>query len=362
MDSQSNYSSKGDDIQSVKAESATPSDSALSEKAATLIASSSSIFYALFILIVTVDSLPLRLLDPLWLIQTATSLTNTVSFPLAGLFFVHIAGALAPLNSSINQRRMLLSRLAAWAALAYLLLIPLLGFAVWRGIANVQQESARQISGVSRNADRLIAAIDRAKSSKELQGSMQRLQGPKISDQDLELPLDQIKTILTKLVFQLRQKFIAEIPRPNSEAYKPLYVQSLRASALALVSSIGFASLSWDSLKQQTLLQTLFGRQSGGIFGFKRGGLPRSIKKYLDDLKRSTSKDAVEAQRLSEWRRRQKDSDRAKKQLERSQSLRDREMKRNLAQQRKLSQQRERQRQLVEREARRNANKNNRNP
>jgi len=85
------------------------------------------------------------------------------------------------------------------------------------------------------------------------------------------------------------------------------------------------------------------------------------ISKQLDQFKRSSSTDAAAAQRLAEWRRRLKESDRAKKQAERSQSLRDRDMKRNLAQQRKLSQQREKKRQLAESEARRNANKNNRN-
>jgi hypothetical protein len=86
-----------------------------------------------------------------------------------------------------------------------------------------------------------------------------------------------------------------------------------------------------------------------------------SISKQLDKLKRSTSKDPAEAQRLADWRRLQKESNRAKKQAEQSNSLRDLEMKRNLAQQRKLSQQRERQQKLAESQARRNANKNNRN-
>jgi len=345
MDQQPNSSSKGIDVQAGAAGTAAPLHVALSDKAARLVVSASSVFYALFIVLVTADALPLRLLDPLWLIQTATSLTNTVSFPLAGLFFVHIAAALAPLNISINQRRMLLSRLAAWASLAYLLLIPLLGFAVWRGIANVQRESARQVSGVSRNADRLIAAIERAKTPKELQSSMEQLQGPKIGDQDLVIPLDQIKLSLKKIVFQLRQKFIADLPRPNSEAYKPLYVQALRASVLALVSSIGFAALSWQPLKEQSLLQSLLRPNRNAALS------PANWSKRLSPLLAPFKRYPSEESRKRFWFQRRDNEKRAS-------ALRHKEIKRNADKLRKVHQERERQRRLQElkreRERRRN--------
>jgi hypothetical protein len=260
---------------------------------------------------------------------------------LAGLFFVHIAAALAPLNISINQRRMRLSRLAAWTSLAYLLLIPLLGFAVWRGIANVERESARQVSEISRNADRLIAAIERANTSKELQSSMAQLQGPRIGEQELSIPLDQVKLSLKKIVLQLRAKFIEQLPKPTSEAFKPFYAQALRASALALMSSIGFAALSYDDLKQQTLLRSLFSKSPDP----NRGSFYRSLQKLIEKAGDATRKYAQRAEFLAILRRRQKDSDRAKVQHER-------EMKRNAEMQRKMAAVREKKRLQAERQAR----------
>lgn len=351
MDPQPSSNSERVDNQSVKAKSTAPNQGQVSDKAARLIANSSSIFYALFIVIVAVDALPLRLLDPLWFIQTATSLTNTVSFPLAGLFFLHISAALSPLNSAINQRLLLLSRLAVWAALAYLLLIPLLGFAVWRGIANVKQESARQISGVSRNADRLVAAIDRAKTAKELQSSMEQLQGPKIADQDFEIPLDQIKTRLKKIVSQLRQKFIAELPQPNSEAFKPIYVQAMRASALALVSSIGFASLSWDPLKQQTLLQKLLSPPNKA--SLSPAGLSKKITKAVTPLLAPFKPDPSKESRKRFWSQ-------LRDKEKRASAMRAKEIKRNAEKLRRAQQERERQRRLQERKRERERQRNRR--
>jgi len=336
----------------------------LTEDSARLLADGALALFAIYAVVVAFDILPPRLTDPLWLLTASTALVNAVSIPLAGVVFLHLAAAIAPYTNWIHQRRQRISRFAALASLGFLLIVPLLGFATWRGITNVNTATQKQSRAYTTNARRLLQVIDNSATSRELQQGMAALQGPQIRDQDLSQPLPVLKKAQSQIVKQVLAAYLNQLPKPDSAAFKTVYYQTLRTGALALVSSLAFAAVVWDPLRRQSLLQKLLGRSSGGISGLQReqGGLLRTINKYLEHLKRSTSKDAVEAQRLSEWRRRQKESDRAKKQVERSQSLRDREMKRNLAQQRKLSQQRERQRQLAEREARRNANRNNRNP
>ena len=333
----------------------------ITDRAARMILPASFGLFAIYAVVVGSDSFPLRLLDPLWMVTAATSLVNAVSIPLVGVALVHVAAALAPLDSVIDQRRRLISRLSALAALGFLLLLPLLSFAIWKGVSNVNQGVKLQAVALNRAAGKLIQAIDQASSPQDLQKKMVSLQGPPINDRDLVRPLAELKQTQKQIINQLVPNLISQIPKPTSDTYKPLYVQALRSALLSLVSSLAFASLAYDPLKQQTLLQRLIRPQSAGLSGRHRGGFFSRISKQLDQFKRSTSTDAAAAQRLAEWRRRQKESDRAKKQVERSQSLRDRDMKRNLAQQRKLSQQREKKRQLAESEARRNANKNNRN-
>ena len=316
--------------------------------------------FILYVVFVVADILPIRLLDPLWIITLAGTLCNTATLPLAGLAFLHLAAALNSASRTIEERRILASRLAAWAALGFLLLIPLIGYANWKGIANVRLANQRNIAAVNRKSAELTNQIRQASTAKDLQERMAKSQGPAIPTEALFLPLENLKKQSLLSVEVASKALRNQSVGPFSEGYLPIYKQSLRAMALALGAAFSFAAGAWNPRTNTTLLASLSSPLKS--LSLKPDSFFKILTKKLEELKRSTSKDAVEAQRLSEWRRRQKESDRAKKQLERSQSLREREMKRNLAQQRKLSQQRERQRQLVEREARRNANKNNRNP
>jgi hypothetical protein len=334
----------------------------LAGDSARLLSNAALALFAIYAVVVGFDNLPPRLADPLWLLSVSTALVNSVSIPLVGVVLLHVAASIAPQANSIQQRRQRFSRFARWAAFGFLLLLPLLGFATWRGITNVNTASQKQTAGLTRKANIILAAINNASSPEQLQRSMVELQGPLIRNEDLTQPLPALKKLGTVVVKQTLQTYLEQLPKPDSNAFKPLYIQILRTALLSLVSSLAFASLAYDPLKQKTLLQSLIRPQSAGISGLQRGGLFSTISKQLDQFKRSTSKDAAEAQQLADRRRSQKEANRAKKQAERSRSLRDQEMKRSLAQQRKLSQQREREQKLAERQARSNANKNNRNP
>ena len=313
----------------------------LSADSARLLADAALAMFALYAVVVAFDILPLRLADPLWLITASGALVNAVSIPLAGVVFLHLAAAIAPYTNWIHQRRQNISRLAAWAALGFLLLVPLLGFATWRGITNVNAASQRQTAGLTRSANALLAAINKASSPQELQRSMVALQGPQLRNEDLAQPLALLKNAETQLVKQALASSLSQIPKVDSSAYKPLYIQTLRTALLALVSSIAFAAVVWDPLKRQTLLRSLFSKSPDP----KRGGFYRSIQKQIEKAKQATRKDAQRAELQTIFRRRQKDLDRAK-------AEREREMKRNAEMQRKAAAVHERKRLQAERQAR----------
>jgi hypothetical protein len=313
----------------------------LSADSARLLADAALALFAIYAVVVAFDIFPLRLADPLWLITASSALVNAVSIPLAGVVFLHLAAAIAPYTNWIHQRRQNISRLAAWAALGFLLLVPLLGFATWRGIANVSAASQKQTAGYTRSAQNLLQAIDRAATPRELQQSMVKLQGPQISDQDLNQPLAVLKKAGTLLVKQALAASVSQLPKPDSQAYKPLYIQTLRTALLALVSSIAFAAVVWNPLKRQTLLRSVFSKSPKP----NRGSFYRSLQKLIEKAREATKKDAQRAEFLAILSRRQKDSDRAK-------AKRERAMKRNAEMQRKMAAVREKKRLQAERQAR----------
>ena len=212
--------------------------------------------FALFLVDVAAELLPPRPQDPLWLLQAATGFVNNLTIPLAGVLFLHLASALAPLKDLGELFRTWASRVATMLALFFLLLLPLLGFATWRGITNVQAAVQQEIKVINLNADRVRAAIRKASTPQELQQFMTQQKGPRVNVEEFNIPLATLKKSKLLLVDQVQASYTNKIPGIKSRRYYPIFMQTLRTSALALAGSAGFAALAWNPKRQQSLLRT----------------------------------------------------------------------------------------------------------
>jgi hypothetical protein len=312
----------------------------IGDKSARLILAASYALIAFFVLVNCFDGFPVRLLDPAWIIATASSLSNSVSIPIAGVGLAHVAAALAPLNTTIEQRRRLISRLSALAALGFLLMLPLLGFATWRGVYNVNRGAKLQIKAYNRMAGKLIGAIDVSSSPQDLQKKMVGLKGPQISDRDLERPLAELKQRQKQIIELTLRNSINQIPRPTSENFIPLYRQALRSALLSLVGSIAFAALAWNPIKEQSLLSSLFAKPPYP----NPNRFLMFIKKKLVEFKQSNLVDSDRSQTKALANRRQRES---RMEMIRQQ----REEKRNYEMKRKAAAERDRKEAQAERQA-----------
>lgn len=216
----------------------------------------------LYLLILGFDILPPRILDPLWMLTTASSLTNNISIPLVGMAMLHLAAFLAPINNRIQGRQAFFSRVALWACLGFLLLLPVIGFANWRGIRNVSTSNTQTVAQVKRNADRLIAEIEAASSPKDLQLRLGRLQGPVLPDSQLNQPLPLLKKQALTVINRLLNQYLGAIPNPKSEVYTEIYRQSLRTALMALLAAILSASVAWDPRSSNSILRQLLNTES----------------------------------------------------------------------------------------------------
>ena len=222
----------------------------------TVLISAALATFALFLVDVAAELLPPRPQDPLWLLQAATGFVNTLTIPLAGVLFLHLAAALAPLKDLGELCRTWASRVATMLALFFLLLLPLLGFATWRGITNVQAAVQQEVKLINLNADRVRVAIRKASTPKELQQSMAEQKGPRVSVEEFSIPLATLKKSKLLLVDQVQNYYMNQIPGVKSRRYYPIFMQTLRTSVLALAGSTGFAALAWNPKRQQSLLRT----------------------------------------------------------------------------------------------------------
>jgi hypothetical protein len=300
--------------------------------------------FALFLIFVLSDIFPLRLLDPLWMITLASTLCNTSSIALSGLGLVHLASALNPSSLPLYSRRVLCSRFAAWASLGFLMLLPLIGYANWKGIRNIETANKANISSVKRKADELKTQIKQSSTQRDLQERMAKFQGPALPNEVLTLPLERLKKQSLDSVQASVKAFENKISGPFSDEYLPIYKQSLRAAALGLVAFLGFAAGAWNPRTNTTALNSISSlfrispSKSSSILGLLVG-------KFIA-LKKSTVKDKVQSERFSMFRTRQKNSEIARQ-------VKEREMKRDIENQRRLAAAWEKKRLHDERQAKR---------
>jgi len=225
----------------------------------TVLVSAALATFAFFVVYVAADLLPPQPQDPLWLLKAATAFTNAFIIPVVGVLFLHLAAALSPLTDVGQRCRALASRAAILLALVFLLLLPILGFATWRGIANVKTASQQQIDQINRNAERVRVAIRKASSPKELQQFMVEQQGPQVTDEELNTSLAKLKQVKLLSVEQVKFYYVGQIPGIRTGAYEPIFIQTLRTAALTLAASLCFTSLAWNPNRQKSLLRLFLG-------------------------------------------------------------------------------------------------------
>lgn len=295
--------------------------------------------FALFLVGVAAELLPPQPQDPLWLLQVATGFVNTLTIPLAGVLFFHLAAALVPLNDMGELCRTWASRVATALALFFLLLIPLLGFATWRGMTNVQAAVQQEVKSINLNADRVRGAIRKASTPKELQRSMAEQNGPRVSVEEFNIPLATLKKSKLQLVDQVQNYYMNQIPGVKSRKYYPIFMQTLRTSALALVASTGFAALAWNPKRQQSLLRTFLevGARNKSRITSKFNSL-RPVpdeegrnSRLMQKSRNTQSQTMLRNKREMEQRERQQRSN-----FEKLMKAREKQQKKNLERQRKL--------------------------
>ena len=299
--------------------------------------------FALYIVYVAFDVLPFRLLDPAWMITFASALCNSSSLPLVGLALMHLANGFYPDSQLITSRRNLSARLAAWAALGFLMLLPLIGYANWRGIRNIELTNKANIAAINAKANQLKDQISKASTQRDLQERMAKFQGPALPNEALNMPLEQLKQQSLAVIQSSAKAFEVKTLGPFSEQYKPIYKLSLRAAAISLVAAVAFAAGAWNPRTNMTALSSITSPfqvsplKSGSIFNVFSSKV-KNIQNYLQN------KDN-ESKRIDHLRNNARNIEKLKYQQDLAQ-------KRNIDKQRKAAAALEKRRSQEERKAR----------
>jgi hypothetical protein len=216
---------------------------------------------------------PLRLADRQWQLGVLANLVANGSWILIGLVLLHLASMLEPRNRALSQRLMLWRRLAALAAVVYLLIAPLQVTITWLGVDASRNERERLISNSKTQLQSYRDALMGATNLNDLKERLGAIPGaPPLPKQASLLPYAEVRERLLLQVEQAESRFRQRLeslpPPPNT---LELGRQTARGAIASLMLALGFASGA----------EGLFGQASGGRNQFQW------IKQRLNLPKRS---------------------------------------------------------------------------
>jgi hypothetical protein len=250
----------------------------------------------LYGLVVLASILPPRLLDPAWQLRFTNALINNGFLALLGLALVHLAAYLDPANPHLQRRRDNFAALALAAVLGFLLLIPLQGYAVWRGIGNANSQQSSQLRQVTGRISAVRKAINSATSSQDLQRRLRGLQVPPLAAADLEQPLPVLRKSMLESLEQAEIRAGDQLRGIQPSGLWQIVQGSIRAVLSALVLVVGFAAFSRRRDWSMTLLQswlTRFDRRQGGSGRGRRRMFARHGRSKADDFLKSLCEEAT---------------------------------------------------------------------
>lgn len=209
----------------------------------------------LYVVAVLAAILPPRLTDPAWQLRLTSALISNGFSALLGLALLHLAAYLHPTNPHLGRRR---NDFAAWAlipVLGFLLVIPLQGYAVWRGISTANNEQNSQLLGVNRRIAAVREAINTSSSTQELQQRLAALRVPPLSAPDLARPLPQLRKAMIATINQAEIRATDRLKGIQPQQLWLVAQGSLRTIISALVLAVGFAAFQRRANQEHTLLQ-----------------------------------------------------------------------------------------------------------
>jgi len=196
--------------------------------------------FLFFLVVVAAQILPIRLQDPAWILSSADSLTRFMFLPLVGMLLLRIGAALAVPYPRIHARSRFFSRLALFAAIGYLLLAPLIGFANWRMVRIIQQRQQLQSKRINTNNQLLNQAIDAATSAKDLQLRFQAIGAPPLPEVLINQPFVIVKKQAKDFISQAANASKFRATTPASPEVLRIYGQSIQVVLLSMLSAFCF--------------------------------------------------------------------------------------------------------------------------
>jgi len=209
----------------------------------------------IYVLTVIAAALPVKLMDPIWINRICGSIRGGVSFPLEAMALIMLG---AYLQRTGKEPPMVTNfrRLCSWAALGFLLMIPLQSWAGQK-LTNlaVQNQQAR-----IEPAQTALKALYAATNAEKLLNAIRIIPGapPNIGGR-FDEPVPKVRERLISEIEPQVLKNNEQLKQVAGEIRRESFINLIKDGFVALFSALAFAAIGRSNPYKPTLLQSLFG-------------------------------------------------------------------------------------------------------
>lgn len=216
-----------------------------------------------FVATAVAAALPVKLMDSIWINRICGSIRGGVSFPLIAMALIMIG---AYLQRTGKEPPMVTNfrRLCSWAALGFLLMIPLQSWAGQKLINLAVQKQQARIEP----SEKALKAVYASTSAEQLLDAIRLIPGapPNIGGR-LEEPASKVRErLINQIEPQVRQQK-EQIKQVVGEIRRDSLISLVKDGIVALFSALAFAAIGRSNPDKRTLLQKIFGPPRSSIPG-----------------------------------------------------------------------------------------------
>lgn len=229
---------------------------------------------ASFVVDLASQAWPVALLQPAWLDRMNAFFVSRSITPLIGVLLVAGAGALDPQSKPIMSRANVFRRLACWAAIGYLLLVPVQIYSGVKLLQAQQQQATQLLTQVSK----AVEAIRKSTSEAELRNAYEQIPGQKQPlPEELPLSLKLLRERLAEEVESRSKRAEYDFQQRMSSLWQRSIGLIFANIVRLLIFSMGFAAIGRLSESQPSMLLSMQKRNRG-----MRDWQAKSVSKQLE--------------------------------------------------------------------------------
>jgi len=218
---------------------------------------------------------PIALLQPEWIVRVSDTIRGTASLPVMALAMIMLANMIGRKVMPSYQYLNLFRRIASFAAIGFLLLIPLQTYGTVVGIRRQLQQGQTQLGSLVSAAN----MVQKASNETQLRDAIRAVPGAEeLASRPLGADVQTIKKALLDRLSESTNRLKRQLDDAQSKALQSTILPLIRDAVISLGYAIGFAGMGYSKTGRPTPLRRILKTANLQILNGKAGEEPMGLE------------------------------------------------------------------------------------